>query len=244
MSALYEQFINGTWLCKLTSLMSNNIAPLTSRWISLPCRLTVYDVITKNSPTPILPFCRPSPTWPHLGNRELLGVELKRSPRIFYKTNTRNSWALWAFLTKVCSGINREEVHFLCGRNLTDKIQTKFLSSFACNRNKITFLWSSFLSPQNHSLAIWAKRIRALIWTSEMVSVQFWPPLQAIQHNSEQIRTHSLLSKQILPLSLGRTINSHWWPLSNVLKIVSKYCSSFTMWKLVMVEKQILCISV
>lgn len=55
--------------------------------------------------------------------RELSGAG-KRSPLIFYNTNTRHSWALWAFLTKTCSGINREEVHSLCGHNLTDKIQS------------------------------------------------------------------------------------------------------------------------
>lgn len=46
----------------------------------------------------------------------------KRSPQIFYRANTRHSWALQALLTKGCSGINTEQVHFLCGHNLTDKI--------------------------------------------------------------------------------------------------------------------------
>lgn len=142
------------------------------------------------------------------------------------ETNTRHSWALWVFLTKACSGINREEVHFLCGHNLTDKIQTKFLTSFACNRNKITFLWSSFLSPQNCSLTIWAKRIRAL-----MCTVYVRLQRLSLSNFSPYANTSSIvLNRSELRVSyLSRFCLSAWaGPLRAIakgLKIMSKYCS-------------------
>ena len=63
-----------------------------------------------------------------------------RSSQLFCRANTRHSWALWAFLIKGCSGINRDQVHCLRGHNLK-LILSIFLSSLPCSRNKITFLW-------------------------------------------------------------------------------------------------------
>lgn len=142
----------------------------------------------------------------------------ERSPQMFCRANTRHSWALWAFLIKGCSQINGDQVHCLCGHNL-NLILPIFLSSFPCNRNKITFLWglvyhsvSSKLSSCYLSQKDLGTDVLFLFAISEAACVQLSPPVPSFSaqfwtdQNSESLSYLSRAHRRTyFPLCMSKT---------------------------------------